>query len=137
RAGADDVLMVPPPPEDSSVLEAAAKIPVEARQLAAPEIRDGSIPKLPAERVKREPARLLAGAFGIEPFERPDDRGVQIATAHLEQSPIGHFLGQRMLERVFELGEKRRLVQELGGLESAEAVPERVVRQFDEGLQER
>ena len=54
----------------------------------------------------------------------------------LEQAPVGHLMGERVLEGVFELGEQARLVEELGRLQVREAAMERGLGQLGNGLQQ-
>src|SRR5262245_18526800 len=60
-----------------------------------------------------EPLDLLAEAILVELLECLDDACVQRPSTLLQQSPVGHLVGQRVLERVLEIGEQRDLVQEL------------------------
>jgi len=54
-----------------------------------------------------------------------DQRGVERALAITEQkTPLGDLVGERVLEGVFETGERAGLVQELCGLEMSEPAPE-------------
>jgi hypothetical protein len=52
----------------------------------------------------------------------------------LEQTAVGHLVGQGMLEGVFALWKEARLVEELGGLEVCEATLQ--TRFGRDGLQE-
>ena len=84
------------------------------------EIGDRLLPQLPAQGVVGQPLDLLGEALGREPLDGLDDAGVQGAPPLLEQALVGHLVGERVLERVLEVGEEARLVEELGGLEVRE-----------------
>ena len=71
-----------------------------------------------------EPLDVLGQALGVERLDGVDDPGVERAPAILEQAPVGHLVGERMLEGVLEIREEARLVQELGRLEVGEPAAE-------------
>ena len=50
-------------------------------------------------------------------FEGLDDPGMEYPPSLLEQTPVGHLVGQGVLEGVGEFWEEARLVQELSCLE--------------------
>ena len=53
-------------------------------------------------------------------------RRVEDAPPILKEAPVGHLVGQGVLEGVLDVGEQARLVEELGGLEPGEALGQRV-----------
>ena len=55
----------------------------------------------------------------------------------LQQSAIGHLLGEGVLEGVLYIGEEARLVEKLGRLQMSKAQAERLLRHVGYGLQER
>ena len=64
-----------------------------------------------------EAVDLLGQSVGIQPLHRIHDARVERASPLLEEAPVGHLVGEGMLERVLEVGEEPRLVEELSGLE--------------------
>jgi hypothetical protein len=54
----------------------------------------------------------------------------------LEKTCVGDFMSEAMLERIGELGEEVRLMEELGSLELHETPTESCLRQLGDGLQE-
>ena len=123
------------------LLEAADGLPVgrAAERLGAglAEIGDRLLPHLAAERVVREPLDVLGEPVGVEPLDGLDDPGVEGAPPLLEQAAVGDLVGEGVLERVLEVGEEARLVEELGGLEVGEPAAERRLRQLGERLEQR
>ena len=89
------------------------------------EIGDRLLPHLPAQGVVGQPLGLLGDALGREPLDGLGDAGVQGALPLVEQSPVRHFVRERVLERVLEVGKEPGLVEELRGLagESARRAP--------------
>jgi hypothetical protein len=55
----------------------------------------------------------------------------------LQERLVGHLLGEGVLERIRNLGDMARLVEELAGLQAGEAQPERLLGPLGDGLQER
>ncbi len=108
------------------LLEAAHGLPVGGARdglgggLA--QVRHGLRPHLPPQGVLREPLDVLAEAIGVERLDRRHDPGVQRAPPLVEHAAVGHLVGERVLEGVFEIGEEARLVEELGGLQMRELV---------------
>ena len=64
-----------------------------------------------------EPFDLLGHPSPSEGFQGHDDAGMEHPPPLLEQAPIGHLVGEGVLEGVFWLGKKACLVEELGGLQ--------------------
>ena len=69
---------------------------------------------------------VLREPLGVEALDGLDGPGVERAPAVLEEAPVGHLVGQRVLEGVLDVGEQARLVEELGRLEPGEALGQRV-----------
>src|SRR5215831_19245165 len=90
-----------------------------------------------AHSVMREDLRLLSQTTGVEPFERLDELGVQCASPVLKQSLVGHFVRERVLERVLEVREEPDLVEELRGLETAQLGAHLFLRRVGNGEQQR
>ena len=55
----------------------------------------------------------------------------------LNEAPISDVVSQRVLERVLEVREEPRLIEELGGLKIAEAGAKTLFRPVGDGLKER
>ena len=72
----------------------------------------------------RQPFHLLGQAIRVEHFKGLDDPCVQHPPPLLEQTVVGHLVGQGMLEGEFALGEQPRLIEELGRLQVGEAAVE-------------
>jgi hypothetical protein len=49
-----------------------------------------------------------------------DELGVQRPATLVEQAPVGHLVGQRVLERVLEVGKEPRFVEKLGSLQMSQ-----------------
>ncbi len=79
----------------------------------------------------RESESSLPGLDGL------NDARVQGPASLLEEAPIGHFLGQGMLEGIFQLRGEARLIEELVGLEVHEPTPECLLGQLRDGLKQR
>jgi hypothetical protein len=83
-----------------------------------------------------EPLDVLSETVGIEPLDAVDHRRVEGATALVQQARIRHVVGQRVGERVFQLGIDPRLEQELGVLELCEPLTELAIAELgDRGEQ--
>jgi hypothetical protein len=70
-------------------------------------VREGLAPRLTPEGVVREAFNLFIQALGRKPFDGLDNPSVEGAPTLLEQAAIGHLLRERVLERVFELWNRR------------------------------
>ena len=76
---------------------------------------------------------LLGDPISGAGFEGLDDPRMQGAPPLREETAVGHFVGEGVLEGVLALGNEPCLVQELGGLEVGEphaAVPPRAARRW-------
>ena len=56
------------------------------------------------------------------------------APAPLKHACVGDLVGERVLERVLEIGKEARLVQELGGLEVAQFPAKIILGRVRDGL---
>ena len=81
------------------------------------EIADCLLPHLAVQGMVGEPFHVLGEPVGVETLEDVDDPGVQGPAPLLQQRVVRHLIGQRMLERVFELREQASLIEELAGLQ--------------------
>ena len=81
-------------------------------------------------------ARTAQPPGSRERLEGLDDPGMQPASALLEDTPIGHLMGEGMLEGVLTLGEQACLVEELSSLDVGEAAVEALRGHLDNGLQQ-
>jgi hypothetical protein len=88
------------------------------------------------ERVMGEPLDLLPDAIPIQRLDRADDPRVQLPASVMQETAIGHLVSERMLEGVLEVGIEPGLVDELGGLQTVESAPERIVREVGDRLEE-
>ena len=87
-----------------------------------PEVRDGLVPGFAPERVVGEPLDVLGEPVGIQRARWPSTMPAWSAPPPvLEQAPVGHLVGERVLEGVLEIGKRLRLVQELRRLEAGQA----------------
>jgi len=66
---------------------------------------------------------LLSDPVPGERFEALDDPRVQDPPSLREETAIGHFLGEGVLEGLLALRKEPCLVQEFGGLEVGEPLP--------------
>ena len=67
-----------------------------------------------------KPVDVLGQPVGIEPLDGLHDPAMEGAPPVLEQTAIGHVVGQGMLEGVLEVGENAGLVEELRGLQATD-----------------
>ena len=77
----------------------------------------------------RQAFDLLGHPVRGERLEGLDDAGVQRPPPLLQETAVGHLVGQGMLEGVLALGEQARLVEELGRLEVRQAAVQRLLGQ--------
>ncbi len=116
------------------LLEAAHGLPVGGSRHGLggglAEVRHGLRPHLAPQGVLRQPLDMLAEAIGVERLDRRHDPGVQRAPPLVEHAAVGHLVGERVLEGVFEIGEEARLVEELGGLQMREPCAQRLLGQL-------
>src|SRR5262245_38257978 len=89
-------------------------------------VRQGLLPHL-------TPYGMVGQAFDVfhqasrgERFKRRDDAGMERASPLLEQTAVGHFVRQGMLEGVGMFWEETGFIQKLGGLQMREATIQRI-----------
>ena len=68
-----------------------------------------------------QPFDVLGQPVGIEPLDGRHDLTMESAPPILEQTPVGHIVGEGMLEGVLKIGKEPRLIKELGGLKLGQA----------------
>src|SRR5215472_18112601 len=86
-----------------------------------PEVSDRLLPDLTAEGVVSQGLDLLVQPIGVERFDGLHDPGMEGTPAVMEHAGVRHFVGEGVLERVFEIREDVRLVKELGRLQAGES----------------
>src|SRR4029453_5741268 len=91
-------------------------------------------PGPPPERMVSEPLDLLGQAVSREPLESLHNLCVQSPPLLLQQTPIGHLVGQGVLEGIHTLRKEAGLVEELGGLEVRQAMVQSVLGQLGNSL---
>src|SRR5262249_53802550 len=101
-----------------------------------PEVRQGLVPHFAAQGLVGQAFGLLGPPVPSERFEGRDDAGMQRPPSLLEQTTVGHLMGQGMLEGVLTLGKETRLIEKLGRLEVRHAAMQRVLRQLGNGLEQ-
>ena len=82
----------------------------------------------------REPLDLFGQAIGSALFDGLHNLGMQDAPPLLQEAPVGHLVGEGVLEGAFALGEEPRLIEKLGGLQVGKATLERRLGQLSNGL---
>ena len=102
-----------------------------------PEVSVGLRPHGALERVVGEPFHMLGETLGIRALERLYDLRVELAPRLGEEAPVRDFVGERVLERVFGVRARARLVEELGALEPVERPAEPVVRRLRDQAHDR
>src|SRR5437773_497115 len=124
-----------------SLLEMRRRLPVgrtgEGLGPSLPEIGDGLAPCLTPDRVVGEPFDLLCETVGMQPLDGLHDLAMESAPSLLNEAPISDVVSQRVLERVLEVREKLRLIEELGSRKDAEAAAETLFGSVGDGLEER
>ena len=79
---------------------------------------------------------LLVQALGMQALDRLHDGSMERAAAILQQRAISDVVGERVLEGVFQIREKPRLVQELRRLQLRERTPQIVTGEFRNCVQQ-
>src|SRR5262245_16979294 len=109
---------------DQAVLEGRYRLLVR-RALEGLDARLAKIPYSQAPRFTPEgmmcqPLRLLGQSIPVQLFYRHDDPGMQGTPSLLEETSVGHLVGERVLECIREIRREARLVEKLGRLEVVE-----------------
>jgi hypothetical protein len=79
---------------------------------------------------------LFRQSVGIERLEGLDDARVQGTAPLLQEAPVSHLVGQRVLEQKLTLGKQPRLIDEFGGLQVRQPTMQRLLGHLRNGLQE-
>src|SRR5262245_53111256 len=79
---------------------------------------------------------VLLQALAGRPLDRFDDLRVERAAALLQEAAVRDLVRERMLERVLDLGEESRLVQELGGLQPCQTLAQLALAQVSDGFKQ-
>lgn len=95
------------------------------------------VPSLRPEGVVRQPLDLLGEPTRMNRFDRLHDLSVQHVPAVLEHASVGYIVRKRVLERVLQVGEEARLVEEFRCLKMAETASQLILSQAGDTLQER
>jgi hypothetical protein len=98
-------------------------------------VGNGLPPYLTPERMVGEPFDLLGQSVGKDRLEGRDNPGMQGTPTLLEQTPVGHFVCEGVLEGEFRLGKQARLIEKLGCLQVGQATMQRLFRHIDNDLQ--
>src|SRR4051812_36352543 len=85
----------------------------------------------------REPLDLFRQTVRESRFDPLYDPRMQSTSPLAKQTAVDDLVGERVLEGVFEIGEQRCLVQELGGLEAGQALAQLALGQLCDGLEQR
>src|SRR5712691_1650887 len=99
------------------------------------QIRERLVPDFAVEGVVGELFDVLRQTSRIEVLDGLDDPGMEGAPPLLKQAAVRHLVGQRMLERVFEVGEELRLVEELRRLQAGEAAAKLILGRVRDRLE--
>jgi len=110
---------------DQRLLEGRQRLPrgraCRRRRTSLTAVGHGLFPYLPPESVVGEPFDLISLSIGKGRLKRCDDLGMERAPPLLEQTPVGHLVGECVLEGVFPLGKEPRLVEKFGRLQVGQA----------------
>ena len=101
-----------------------------------PAVGQRLVPHLAPHGMVRQPFDLLGQAVRVEPFEGLDNAPMQRPPPLLEQTAVGHLVGQGVFEGEFALGEQPRLIEELGRLQVGQATVQVRLGQLGNGLQQ-
>jgi hypothetical protein len=101
-----------------------------------PAVRQGLVPHLPPQGMVGQAFDLLGHPVAGERLQGLDDVGIEYPPPLLQEAPVGHLLGEDMLEGVRVLGKEARLVEEFGSLQVAEASVQGWLGQLGNGPQQ-
>jgi hypothetical protein len=91
------------------------------------EIPEGPLPELAADRMVGQPLDLLCESIAMDHLDGGHQAGMESAPPLTEQAPIRHLVGEGVLERVLQLREEARFIEELRRLQAGEPGAERLV----------
>jgi hypothetical protein len=122
------------------LLEPVHRLPVgrvgEGLGAGLPEVRNRLLPQLAPEGMVSQAFDLPAQPIRVERLERLHNPRMEYAPTVVEHAPVGHLVSEGVLERVLEIREDARLVEELGGLEVGEPTAKAFLGHVGDGLQE-
>src|SRR5262249_46847133 len=110
--------------------------PGQGLQARLPEISKRLFPHFSAKCMMGEAIDPLNEAVGIQSLDTLGDACVEPSTPVVDEAAIGNLMGQRVLERVFEIREESRFIEQLGALKPGEPAPEVVVREAGDRLKQ-
>ena len=84
-----------------------------------------------------QPLDVLLQALPLPALEDVDDTGVERPPLRGQKAPVRDLVGQRVLERVFELGRRACLVEKLGALEPSKVFAKTLVGGLQDHLDRR
>ena len=93
-----------------------------------PAVHQGLVPHLPPQSMVSQALDLLGHALPGECLQGLDDAGMQHPPSFLEQTAVGYFVGEGVLEGVFVVRKESRLVEKFGRLQVREATMQRLPR---------
>lgn len=88
------------------------------------EVIDGAIPGLAVDRVLGQRLGVAREPPGVETFHGAERRRMELPPSIVKQTGVGDLVRQRVLERVLDLGEQARLVEEFRSGEPGQRVPQ-------------
>src|SRR5262249_29848483 len=98
------------------LVEGAGRLPVgrSGQSLVAglTEVRDRLLPQLTPHRMVSQPLDVLRQSVGIRTLDGADDPCVQGLAPLVQQSAVGDFMGERVLEGVLRIRKEAWLVQD-------------------------
>ena len=103
----------------------------------ATKVTQGLVPHFAAQRMMGQPLDLLRQPIVVELLDRLHDARMQCFAALQQHAAVGHFVGQRVLEGVLEVGEETLLVHEFPGLQRTETLVQQLLGKLDDRLQQR
>ena len=101
-----------------------------------PEVLESSVPDLAADAMVTQPLDMFVEASSVKRFDGVHDSGMKGASSPLKQAPVRDFVREGVLERVFEVGEQARLVEELRTLQVREGAAQLRLGELGDGLQQ-
>src|SRR5439155_18833876 len=100
------------------------------------EVPHGLLPELAPECMVSERLDLFAEPIDVQAFDGAHDTPVEEPAELLQQSPVGHLVGQSVLEGVLEVGKQLGLDEEFGRLQAGEETAELRLRHVCDRLEE-
>ena len=97
-------------------------------------IGQGLLPHLAPQGMLRQPFHLVVQSVPCQDLQRLNNMRVQHAPPLVQQTLIGHLMGEGVLEGVGALRKQARLIEKLRRLELGETAVERLVGRIGNGL---